>query len=65
MKCKVVKTKHENLEFRNYGDTGETELKTKIQNLFDKAKQEVERYHKIKLMLTPSHLQFVFQVCKM
>lgn len=45
------------LEFRNYGDT-ETELKTKIQNLFDKAKQKWEGVFTddAKLMLTPSHL---------
>lgn len=45
------------LEFRNYGDT-ETELKIKIQNLFDKAKQKWEGVftHDAKLMLTPSHL---------
>lgn len=45
------------LEFRNYGDT-ETELKTKIQNLFDKAKQKWEGVFTddSKLMLTPSHL---------
>lgn len=49
------KTRH--LEFRNYGDT-ETELKTKIQNLFDKAKQKWEGVFTAedKLMLTPSHL---------
>ncbi len=49
------KTRH--LEFRNYGDT-ETELKTKIQNLFDKAKQKWEGVFTddSKLMLTPSHL---------
>jgi len=45
------------LEFRNYGDT-ETELKAKIQNLFDKAKQKWEGVFTddAKLMLTPSHL---------
>ncbi|WP_419800778.1 N-6 DNA methylase [Mucilaginibacter sp.] len=45
------------LEFRNYGDT-ETELKTKIQNLFDKAKQKWTGVFTddAKLMLTPSHL---------
>ncbi len=49
------KTRH--LEFRNYGDT-ETELKTKIQNLFDSAKQKWEGVFKEddKIMLTPSHL---------
>lgn len=48
-------TRH--LEFRNYGDT-ETELKTKIQNLFDKAKAKWEGVftEDSKLMLTPSHL---------
>lgn len=46
------------LEFRNYGDT-ETELKTKIQNLFDKAKKDAWEgvfTKDAKLMLTPSHL---------
>lgn len=49
------KTRH--LEFRNYGDT-ETELKTKIQQLFDKAKDKWEGVFKEddKIMLTPSHL---------
>jgi type I restriction enzyme M protein len=49
------RTRH--LEFRNYGDT-ETELKTKIQYLFDKAKQRWEGVFSddAKLMLTPSHL---------
>ncbi len=49
------KTRH--LEFRNYGDT-ETELKTKIQNLFDKAKQKWEGVFTddAKILLTPSHL---------
>lgn len=49
------RTRH--LEFRNYGDT-ETELKTKIQNIFDKAKQKWEGVftEDAKLMLTPSHL---------
>jgi type I restriction enzyme M protein len=49
------RTRH--LEFRNYGDT-ETELKNKIQNLFDKAKQKWEGVFTddAKLMLTPSHL---------
>jgi len=49
------KTRH--LQFRNYGDT-ETELKERIQAVFDKAK---ERWAGVfsedaKLMLTPSHL---------
>ena len=45
------------LEFRNYGDT-ETELKEKIQSLFDKAKKKWEGVFTddAKLMLTPSHL---------
>lgn len=49
------KTRH--LEFRNYGDT-ETELKEKIQKLFDKAKSKWEGVftEDSKLMLTPSHL---------
>ena len=49
------RTRH--LEFRNYGET-ETELKTKIQFLFDKAKQKWEGVftEDAKLMLTPSHL---------
>jgi len=49
------KTRH--LEFRNYGDT-ETELKEKIQKLFDKAKNKWEGVftEDAKLMLTPSHL---------
>jgi len=44
------------LEFRNYGDT-ETELKTKIQNLFDQAKRKWEGVFSEddKIMLTPSH----------
>lgn len=49
--------KTRNLEFRNYGET-ETELKDKIQTLFDKAKQKWEGVFTddAKLMLTPSHL---------
>jgi type I restriction enzyme M protein len=49
------KTRH--LEFRNYGDT-ETELKNKIQSIFDKAKKKWEGVFTddAKLMLTPSHL---------
>ncbi|MDP4283654.1 MAG: N-6 DNA methylase [Bacteroidota bacterium] len=44
------------LEFRNYGDT-ETELKTKIQTLFDQAKNKWEGVftEDDKIMLTPSH----------
>lgn len=49
------KTRH--LQFRNYGDT-ETELKEKIQSLFDKAKSKWEGVFTddAKIMLTPSHL---------
>lgn len=49
--------KERTLEFRNYGDT-ETELKEKIQNLFDKAKDKWEGVFKQsdKISLTPSHL---------
>ncbi|MDD3858590.1 MAG: N-6 DNA methylase [Bacteroidales bacterium] len=45
------------LEFRNYGDT-ETELKNKIQFLFDRAKKKWEGVFTddSKIMLTPSHL---------
>jgi len=45
------------LEFRNYGDT-EAELKTKIQNLFEKAKQKWEGVFSsdAKIELTTSHL---------
>ncbi|MDD3645179.1 MAG: N-6 DNA methylase [Bacteroidales bacterium] len=45
------------LEFRNYGDT-ETELKNKLQVLFDRAKQKWEGVFSddAKIMLTPSHL---------
>lgn len=51
------RNKSRHLEFRNYGDT-ETELKTKIQNLFDKAKQKWEGVftEDAKITLTPSHL---------
>lgn len=50
-----IRSRH--LEFRNYGDT-ETELKNKIQNLFDNAKKKWEGVFTddAKLMLTPSHL---------
>ena len=46
-----------NLEFRNYGDT-ETELKERIQNLFDKARNKWEGVFSsdAKIQLTPSHL---------
>lgn len=45
------------LEFRNYGDT-ETELKDKIQSLFDRAKKKWEGVFSedAKIILTPSHL---------
>jgi len=45
------------LEFRNYGDT-ETELKEKLQNLFDRAKKKWAGVFSedARLMLTPSHL---------
>ena len=45
------------LEFRNYGDT-ESELKEKIQRLFDKAKDKWEGVFNpgAKITLTPSHL---------
>ncbi|MEO0627024.1 MAG: type I restriction enzyme HsdR N-terminal domain-containing protein, partial [Bacteroidota bacterium] len=45
------------LEFRNYGDT-ETELKAKIQRLFDKANDKWEGVftEDSKIQLTPSHL---------
>jgi len=48
-------TRH--LEFRNYGDT-ETELKTKIQSIFENAKKKWEGVFSedSKIMLTPSHL---------
>lgn len=45
------------LEFRNYGDT-ETELKQKIQTIFDQARSKWEGVFSddAKIMLTPSHL---------
>ena len=45
------------LEFRNYGDT-ETELKNKIQRIFDQSKKKWEGIftEDSKIMLTPSHL---------
>lgn len=48
-------TRH--LEFRNYGDT-ETEMKDKIQNLFDKAKNKWDGVfsEEAKILLSPSHL---------
>lgn len=49
--------KGRHLEFRNYGDT-ESELKAKIQHLFDRAKKKWDGVFSedAKLMLTPSHL---------
>lgn len=49
--------KDRHLEFRNYGDT-ETELKEKLQNLFNQAKEKWAGVFSedAKLMLTPSHL---------
>lgn len=46
-----------NLEFRNYGDT-ETELKEKLQTLFDQAKDKWPGVftEDAKILLTPSHL---------
>ena len=46
-----------NLEFRNYGDT-ETELKERLQKLFDKAKNKWAGVFNEddKILLTPSHL---------
>lgn len=46
-----------NLQFRNSGDT-ETELKNKIQNLFDKAKEEWQGVFSLdeKIQLSDSHL---------
>jgi len=51
------KKRSRHLEFRNYGDT-DTELKEKIQKLFDKAKEKWEGVfsHDAKLQLTASHL---------
>jgi len=45
------------LEFRNYGDT-ESELKEKVQNLFERAKDKWEGVftRDAKIMLSPSHL---------
>ena len=46
-----------NLEFRNYGDT-ETDLKKKLQRLFDQAKDKWQGVftEDAKILLTPSHL---------
>ena len=51
------RTLGKHLEFRNYGDT-EMELKKKIQNLFDRAKETWEGIFKSEevIFLTPSHL---------
>ena len=53
---KSGRNRRRHLEFRNYGDT-ETELKSKIQSLFDEAKIEWEGVFSDdeKIMLTPSH----------
>lgn len=49
--------KSRNLEFRNYGDT-DSELKEKVQNLFDQAKSKWEGVFDVnaKIQLTSSHL---------
>lgn len=54
---KSGRDKQRHLEFRNYGDT-ETELKEKIQDIFDEAKEEWEGVFSpdSKINLTPSHL---------
>ncbi len=54
---KSGRDKQRHLEFRNYGDT-ETELKEKIQGIFDEAKEEWEGVFSpdSKITLTPSHL---------
>lgn len=54
---KSGRDKKRTLEFRNYGDT-ETELKAKVQKLFDDAKQQWEGVFTddARIMLTPSHL---------
>ena len=51
------RNKKRHLEFRNYGET-ESDLRTKIQKLFDKAKKKWEGVFSddSKIMLTPSHL---------
>ena len=51
------RNKSRHLEFRNYGDT-ESELKTKIQAIFDRSKTKWEGVFSsdAKIMLTPSHL---------
>lgn len=52
-----TRNKERHLEFRNYGDT-ESELKAKIQALFDKAKSKWEGVfaESSKINLSPSHL---------
>lgn len=49
--------KNRNLEFRNYGDTGE-ELRDRLQNLFDKAKDKWPGVftEDDQILLSPSHL---------
>ena len=51
------RNKDRHLEFRNYGDT-ETELRDRIQALFDKARSKWEGVFSTdaKILLTPSHL---------
>lgn len=51
------RNKSRHLEFRNYGDT-ESELKEKIQSIFDRAKKKWEGVFSedARIMLTPSHL---------
>ena len=51
------RNKSRHLEFRNYGDT-ESELKEKIQNLFNKAKEKWDGVftEDSKILLSPSHL---------
>ena len=51
------RNKDRNLEFRNYGDT-ETELRDRIQALFDKARSKWEGVFSpdARILLTPSHL---------
>lgn len=51
------RNRNRHLEFRNYGDT-ESELRTKLQRLFDQAKNKWEGVftEDARIMLTPSHL---------
>jgi type I restriction enzyme M protein len=57
MKWKVGGIKKRHLAFKNYGDT-ETELKAKIQDLFDKARSKWDGVFPdgARIELTPSHL---------